>query len=81
MSARRKTGRASLEKAYSNTPIQMAPVYQCNQIAIYRNREPCAPYEASNIDLLSAKDNLVVFGLRHRGGSGLLLGAIEDARI
>ena len=53
------------EKAGDNTPVQMAIVYQGNQISIYRNGEPYASYTASNIDLLSAEDNMAVFGLRH----------------
>ena len=44
---------------------------------------PMHRYEASNIDLLSAKDNMAVFGLRHQGaGTGQTLrGSIADARI
>ena len=73
----------AVEKADNKTLIQMAIVYQGHQISIYRNGEPYASYEASNIDLLSFKDNMVVFGLRHEGaGNGQnLQGAIEDARI
>jgi len=49
----------------------MAIAYKGNQISIYRNGEPYASYEAGNIDLLSAKDNMAVFGLRHQGaGTG-----------
>jgi sucrose-6-phosphate hydrolase SacC (GH32 family) len=71
------------EKADNKTLIQMAVVYQGNQIFIYRNGESYASYEANNIDLLSAKDNQTVFGLRHEGaGTGQpLQGSIEDARI
>ena len=57
----------AVEKADSKTLIQMAIVYKGNQISIYRNGEPYASYEANNIDLLSAKDNMAVFGLRHWG--------------
>jgi len=73
----------AVEKADGKTLIQMAIVYKGNQISIYRNGEPYASYEVSNIDLLSAKDNMAVFGLRHEGaGTGRTLrGSIEDARI
>ncbi|MCX6996413.1 MAG: hypothetical protein NTV49_04855 [Kiritimatiellaeota bacterium] len=73
----------AVEKADRKTLIQMAIVYKGNQSSIYRNGEPYAAYEASNIDLLSAGDNMAVFGLRHEGaGTGQhLQGAIEDARI
>ena len=72
-----------MEKADDKTLIQMAIVYKGNQISIYRNGEPYASYEASNIDLLSAKDNMAVFGLRHVGATTgqHLQGTIEDARI
>jgi hypothetical protein len=73
----------TVEKADGKTLIQIAVVYKGNQISIYRNGEPYASYEANNIDLLSAKDNMAVFGLRHEGaGTGQTLrGSIEDARI
>jgi len=73
----------AVEKADAKTLIQMAIVYQGNQISIYRNGKPYASYEAGNIDLLSAKDNMAVFGLRHDGaGAGQnLQGSIDDARI
>jgi beta-fructofuranosidase len=72
-----------VEKAGDNTPVQMAIVYRGNRISIYRNGEPYASYTANNIDLLSARDNMAVFGLRHLGaGTGQTLrGSIEDARI
>jgi beta-fructofuranosidase len=72
-----------VEKADSKTLVQMAVAYHGNRISIYRNGEPCASYEANNIDLLGAKDNIAVFGLRHQGtGSGHnLQGSIDDARI
>ncbi len=73
----------AVEKSDDKTLIQMAIVYQGKQITIYRNGELDASYEADNLDLLSAKDNMTVFGLRHQGtGSGQnLQGSIEDARI
>lgn len=73
----------AVEKADSKTPIQMAIVYKGNQISICRNGEIYASYEAGNIDLLSPKDNVAVFGLRHLGAEvgRTLQGSIEDARI
>jgi sucrose-6-phosphate hydrolase SacC (GH32 family) len=72
-----------VETADSNTLVQMAVSYQGNQISIYRNGEPCAAYEANNIDLLSPTDNIAVFGLRHEGAATgqHLQGSIDDARI
>ena len=73
----------AVEKSDDKALIQMAVVYRSSQVAIYRNGEPYASYEANNSDLTTAKDNMAVFGLRHLGatfGQGLL-GAIEDARI
>ena len=71
------------EKADDKTLVQMAVAYQGNQISIYRNGEPYASYEANNIDLLGAKDNIAVFGLRHQGtaSGNNLQGSIDDARI
>ncbi|MCX6834287.1 MAG: hypothetical protein NTW07_04005, partial [candidate division Zixibacteria bacterium] len=73
----------SVEKADDKTLIQMAIVYQGNQISIHRNGEPYASYAANNIDLLGAKGNIAVFGLRHVGTEtgNNLQGSIEDARI
>jgi len=73
----------SVEKGDGKWPIQMAIVYHGNRISIYRNTNLYASYQAGNIDLLSAKDNMAVFGLRHVGaGPGQTLqGSIEDARI
>jgi sucrose-6-phosphate hydrolase SacC (GH32 family) len=70
------------EKADAKTLVQMAIVYKGDQISIYRNGARYASYEAQNIDLLSRKNNIVVFGLRHvGGGNGSIGGAIDDARI
>lgn len=73
----------AVEKADDKTLVQMAIVYKGNQISIYRNGEPYASYEARNIDLLSFKDNIAVFGLRHVGAATgqTLRGLIQDARI
>ncbi|MCF7674072.1 MAG: GH32 C-terminal domain-containing protein [Akkermansiaceae bacterium] len=73
----------AVEQADRGTLIQMAIVYQGNRISICRNGEHYASYEAANIDLLSPKDNIAVFGLRHVGAATgqTLQGAIEEARI
>ena len=70
------------ETADSKTMVRMAIVYKGGEILIYRNGESYASYKAKNIDLLSPKNNIAVFGLRHVGaGGGRISGAIEDARI
>jgi len=61
--------------------IQMAIVYQGDQITIYRNGERYHSYKAKNIDLLSPQTNFAVFGLRHVGGNGAFGGSIDDARV
>ena len=73
----------AVEKADSKTQSQMARVYAGNRISIYRKGELYASYEAGSIDLLSAQDNMVIFGLRHpQAGDGeSLKGSIADARI
>jgi alpha-L-rhamnosidase len=72
----------AVEKADDKTLVQMAIVYQGNQISIYRNGEPYTSYEASNVDLLKTQ-NQAVFGLRHEGAgpTQTLRGSIEEARI
>ena len=71
------------ETADSKTVVQMGIVYKGDRIEIYRNGKPYAAYTAKNIDLLSSKGNIAVFGVRHVGGgaSGSIAGVIEDARI
>ncbi|MFM8733672.1 MAG: GH32 C-terminal domain-containing protein, partial [Pirellulales bacterium] len=71
------------ETADAKTLIQMAIVYRGDRISIYHDGEPYASYEASNVDLLSAKDTMAMFGLRHHGATTgqPLQGSIEDARI
>ena len=61
--------------------IQMAIVYEGNEIRLYRNGKLYSKHEAENIDLLSYENNSVSFGIRHVGGSGSISGDIEDARI
>ena len=73
--------KSSKETADNKTMVQMAIVYKGKRISIYRNGQLYASYQAENIDLLSHKKNIVVFGLRHVGGGGSIAGAIEDARI
>ncbi len=72
-----------VEPADSKALIQLAIVYQGKQIAIYRNGERYAAYEANNIDLLGAPAQIAVFGLRHQGAATgqTFQGSIEDARI
>jgi len=76
-------GKSPAEAADSKTMVQMAIVYKGDRIQIYRNGESYAAYGAKNIDLLSSKGNVAVFGVRHVGGgaSGSIAGLIEDARI
>lgn len=74
-------GKSAKETADNKTMVQMAIVYNGNLISIYRNGELYGSYETTNIDLLSSKDNIAVFGLRHVGGDGSIDGSIEDARI
>jgi len=71
------------ETADSKTMVQMGIVYKGDKVQIYRNGESYAAYTAKNIDLLSSKGNVAVFGVRHVGGgaSGSIAGGIEDARI
>ncbi|MCP4453778.1 MAG: LamG domain-containing protein, partial [Planctomycetes bacterium] len=62
--------------------VQMAIVYEGDQIRIYRDGKAYAGYKAKNIDLISPENSIAVFGLRHVGaGSGHVACAIEDARI
>lgn len=72
----------AVENADDKTLVQMAIVYKGSQIAIYRNGEPYASYEASNEDLLKTQ-NQAVFGMRHEGAgpTQTLRGSIEEARI
>ncbi len=69
------------ETSDGNTLVQMAIVYEGDAIRIYRDGKQYAAYEAKNVDLLSHKDCLAVFGIRHLGGDGNIGGAIEDARV
>ena len=72
----------AVEKADDKTLVQMAIVYKGSQIAIYRNGELYASYEASNVELLKTQSQ-AVFGLRHEGAgpTQTLKGSIEEARI
>lgn len=71
------------ETAGPEALVQLAIVYEGNAIRLYRNGDPYAAYEAQNVDLLGAEDQIAVFGLRHVGaGTGTpFAGKIEDARI
>ena len=68
------------ETAGGDTLIQMAIVYQDDQITVYRDGEVYGtPYETENVDLLNQKGNLIVFGVRHIGAkSGYVSGMIID---
>ena len=69
------------ERADGATLVQLALVYRGDLILLYRNGALYAAHQAKNIDLLSSKNNITVFGLRHVGGNGAFGGSIEDARI
>ncbi|MEI7946073.1 MAG: family 16 glycoside hydrolase [bacterium] len=71
------------ETASPDTLVQIAIVYEGDNVRIYRNGESYAAYTAQNIDLLSAANHIAVFGLRHVGaGTGArFAGTIDDARI
>ncbi len=71
------------ETAGSDALVQMAIVYEGDQIRSYRNGEVYASYKTQNVDLLKAENHIAVFGLRHVGaGTGTpFVGSIEDARI
>ncbi len=73
------------ETADAKTTVQIAIVYDGEDIRIYRNGEPYAAYRTKNIDLLRIDNHIAVFGLRHIGmGSEHgtpFTGAIDDARI
>ncbi len=70
------------ETADSKTLVQMAIVYRDDQLTTYRNGVEYSSHQAKNIDLLSPKNNIAVFGIRHVGaGGGLFQGTIDDARI
>lgn len=65
-----------IETADRNTLVQMAIVYEDDWILMYRDGQPYTAYKTQNIDLVSGKDNYVVFGLRHVGGDGSIDGTI-----
>jgi len=70
------------ETADSKTLVQMAAVYDGGTIRLYRDGILYASHQATNIDLLSPKNTIAVFGLRHVGaGGGWFAGTIDDARI
>ena len=57
---REKQDATPVETADGKVLIQMAIVYEDDQISIYRNGELYDSYNAKNVDLLSSKDNSVV---------------------
>ncbi len=76
-------GANAVETAGPEALVQIAVVYQGDEVRIYRNGAPYAAYKTRNIDLLGIDDHIAVFGLRHVGaGTGTpFAGAIDDARI
>ena len=68
----------SVETADDGTLVQIAIVYDDDNIRIYRNGELYAAYRTKNIDLPGIDNHIAVFGLRHIGaGSGTpLAGAV-----
>ncbi len=72
-----------LETVDDQTPVQIAIVYEDEQVRIFRNGQPYADYRTQNIDLLHVDHYIAVFGLRHVGAATgtQFVGAIEDARI
>ncbi len=74
---------SAAETTGPDTLVQIAIVYEGDDIRIYRNGQPYAAYKAKNIDLMHLENHIAVFGLRHVGaGTGTpLAGSIEDARI
>jgi len=75
--------RQAAETAAPDALVQMAVVYEGDQIRVYRNGEPYAAYAAENVDLFAGGDELAVFGLRHveQSDGTSFAGSIEDARI
>ncbi len=73
----------AVETAKPDALVQVAIVYEGDEVRIYRNGEAYAAYKTQNVDLLNIENHIAVFGLRHVGaGTGTpLAGAIEDARI
>jgi sucrose-6-phosphate hydrolase SacC (GH32 family) len=74
---------SAVESAGPDTLVQLAIVYERDNVRIYRNGQPYASYKTQNVDLLGVENHIAVFGLRHVGaGTGTALaGSIEDARI
>ncbi|MBM3242173.1 hypothetical protein FJZ31_38375 [Candidatus Poribacteria bacterium] len=70
------------ETVASQTLVQMAIVYNSNQITLYRNGETYAQYNISEAQTFGP-DSVAVMGLRHllAGDRACFAGAIEDARI
>jgi beta-fructofuranosidase len=74
---------SAVESAGPEALVQVAIVYEGDQIRIVRNGEPYAAYAAENVDLLSGDDQIALFGLRHieQSAGAPFAGSIEDARI
>jgi sucrose-6-phosphate hydrolase SacC (GH32 family) len=72
-----------IETSGPDALVQVAIVYERDEVRIDRNGERYARYKTENMDLLNIDDHIAVFGLRHVGaGTGTpFAGRIEDARI
>ena len=70
------------ETAEPQTLVQMAIVYNGNQVTIYRNSEMYAQYSIDEAQTFGP-DSVAIMGLRHldAGDRACFAGAIEDARI
>jgi sucrose-6-phosphate hydrolase SacC (GH32 family) len=79
----KEQGSFPAETADPQTLVQIAIVYQGQQITLYRNGEKYADYAANGSERFSG-DSLVLLGLRHLGANPdnrFFTGAIDDARI
>ena len=60
----------AVETAGPDMLVQIAIVYEGEQIRFYRNGEAYAAYTTQNVDLVNVENHIAVFGLRHVGGRG-----------
>ncbi len=67
----------------SSTPVQIAVVYQGEQVSIFRNGKSYATYNVRGKETFGS-DSVILFGLRHLGAgdeNAFFSGTIDDARI
>ena len=71
------------ETAAPGVFVQVAIVYDGDDIRMYRDGKPYVAYRTKNIDLVGIDNHIAVFGLRHVGAGtgGQFVGEIDDARI